>query len=467
MPKSNAEPVAPRWRQHPLLPAFWLSMAGFLTQLDVTAVVVAMPSIGSALGFGIAGYAWVMDAYSLAFTAALLAAGALADRHGRRRALLAGNALFALASLGCGLAWNGPALWAARAVQGIGAAFVVTGAIALAAQVYCEPGSRARAFGFMGVISGVAMALGPTLGGALAAAFGWRWIFLLNVPICLVVAWGVPRLITEVRASEARSDRRPLDLAGVLLATFALGVAIETLLRPGRTWMSIAAGLVLSAVLFALFAAQQRRRAQPMLDPRVFARPAVAAIAALLFAVSVGYWAVLVYLPLFLRAAFGWPAEIAGVALLAATAPMLLLPIAGGRLAARWGWRRLFTTGLAILAAGDLVLVLALASAEPMAGVLFGMVVIGSGAALVHPQLSGAVVALVPSHMAGMASAVTIVMRQAGFAIGIALLGAVLRSDAVATDYASVFGVALVASLGGLAVASLLLPAADATLTKS
>jgi EmrB/QacA subfamily drug resistance transporter len=450
------------WRSHPLLPAFTLGMAGFLTQLDVTAVVVAMPSIGSALGFGVAGYAWVMDAYSLAFTGALLAAGALADRHGRRRALLAGNLLFALASLACGLAWNGPALWAARAVQGIGAAFVVTGAIALVAQVYREPAVRSRAFGFMGVISGVAMALGPTLGGAIAAAFGWRWIFLLNVPICLLVGWGVPRLIAEARARE----RRPLDLAGVLLATLALGVAIAALLYPGRTAASIAAGLLLSGVLLALFALRQRCRA-PVLDPRVFARRAMAGIAALLFAMSVGYWSVLVYLPLFLRAAFGWPAEIAGIALLAATAPMLFLPIVGGRLASRWGWRRLFATGLAILAAGDLLLVQALAGSEPVLAVLFGMIVIGTGAALTHPQLSGAVVTLVPAHMSGMASAVTIVMRQAGFALGIAALGAVLPSDTVAASYVWVFGAAGVASLGGVAAAWLLLPAEHPTLTKS
>jgi EmrB/QacA subfamily drug resistance transporter len=449
-----------------MLPALALGMAGFLAQLDVTAVVVAMPTIGGALGFGVEGYAWVMDAYSLAFTSALLVAGALSDRHGRRRALIAGNALFALASLGCGLAGDGPALYAARVVQGIGAAFLVTGAISLVAQVYAEPTLRARAFGVMGVISGVAMALGPTLGGLIAATLGWRWIFLLNVPMCLVAAFAVPRLIAEARASEAR----PLDWPGVLLATAALGLAIETLLYPGRTAASIAVGLASSGALFVLFAALQRRRAQPMLDPAVFARRAMAGIAALLFAVSVGYWAVLVYLPLFLRAAFGWPPEVAGLALLAATAPMLVLPIIGGRLASRWGWRRLFAIGLAVLAAGDLLLALAhLGSGpDPQAQVLLGMIVIGVGVALVHPQLSGAVVALVPAGLSGMASAVTIVMRQAGFAVGIALLGAVLHAPDAAASYAWVFGAAFVASLGGVAAAWVLLPARDqSTLTNS
>lgn len=138
---------------HALLPAFALAMAAFLTQLDVTAVVVVMPAIGADLGFGLAGFAWVMDAYSLAFTGFLLVAGALADRHGRRRALLGGNILFALASLGCGLAWDGPSLWAARVAQGAGAAFVITGAMASIAGAYPEAAGRVRAFGLMGIVS--------------------------------------------------------------------------------------------------------------------------------------------------------------------------------------------------------------------------------------------------------------------------------------------------------------------------
>jgi MFS family permease len=436
----------------PVLPALALGLGAFLTQFDVTAVVVAMPAIGRDLGFGIAGHAWVMDAYSLAFTAALLAAGALADRHGRRRALLHGNALFLLASLACGLAWDGPSLWIARAVQGVGAAFVVTGAISLVAGAYPTPAGRARAFGLIGMVSGIAMALGPTLGGFVASWFGWRWIFLVNGPACLLLALAVPRLLPESRAPEAR----PIDVAGIALLTLALGAAIEGLLQARSSPLACATGLGIAAAALAAFAAQQRRRAAPILEPAVFGRPEIAAVAVVLLALSVGYWAALVYLPLFLQAAFGWGEQTVGVALLAGTLPMLVLPALGGRLAASWGWRRFFATALWACAAGGACLAAAAPGwSDPVRQVLVfaGMVAIGTGAALAHPQLSGAVIALVPADRAGMASALTVVMRQGGFALGIAALGAVLPDQTAPGGYAASFAVAVLASILGAAAA--------------
>ncbi len=432
-------------------PALALSFAGFLTQLDVTAVIVALPTIGDDLGFGLAAYAWTMDAYSLAFTATLLASGALADRHGRRRALLAGNALFAVASLACGLAWDGPSLWAARAAQGFGAAFVITGSIALTAGAYPDPADRARAFGLAGIVSGAAMAVGPSLGGIVAASLGWRWIFLANIPFCLLAAWIVPRLVAEERATGSR----PLDLAGIGLLTLALGIAIETLLA-GRTVIHLAIGTGASLLFAASFVVQQRRRPQPILDPTLLTQPALIAVALLLITVSIGYWAVLVYLPLFLTAAFGLSTAQAGIALLAATLPMVFLPPLAGRLATRWGWRALFTGGLVVIAIGDLAL--ALEPTWTMA--LLGMAIIATGAALVQSQLSGAVVTLAPPAQAGMASALTIVMRQGGFALGIAALGAALGPEQGASAYSAVFLLAAAASALGAAAALLLLPAA-------
>lgn len=429
-------------------PALALSFAGFLTQLDVTAVIVALPTIGDDLGFGLAAYAWTMDAYSLAFTATLLAAGALADRHGRRRALLAGNLMFAGASLACGLAWDGPSLWAARAAQGFAAAFVITGSIALTASAYPDPADRARAFGLAGIVSGAAMAVGPTLGGIVAASLGWRWIFLANLPFCLLAAWIVPRLVAEERATVSR----PLDLAGVALLTLALGIAIETLLA-GRTTAHLAIGTGASLLFATLLVVQQRRRPHPVLDPALLTQPALIAVALLLITVSIGYWAVLVYLPLFLTAAFGLSTAQAGIALLAATLPMVVLPPLAGHLATRWGWRTLFTAGLAVIAIGDLAL--ALEPTWTMA--LVGMAVIATGAALVQSQLSGAVVTLAPPAQAGMASALTIVMRQGGFALGIAALGAALGQEPSESGYATMFGVAASSAFVGAGSAFFLL----------
>ncbi|KAA2242347.1 MFS transporter [Salinarimonas soli] len=436
------------------LPALALGLGAFLTQFDVTAVIVALPAIGRDLGFGTAGYAWVMDAYSLVFTGTLLAAGALADRCGRRRALLAGNLVFLAASLACGLAGNGPWLWLARGAQGFGAAFVVTGAIALVSTVYPGARERARAFGLVGVVSGIAMAAGPSLGGLIAGTLGWRWIFLVNIPLCLLIAAAVPRLVPEARAGGERS----IDALGIVLLTLALGALIEALLHLCEHPAWAVGGVAACLAAGALFVVRQRRCRHPVLDPAVFARPAMAAVAGLLVALSVSYWAVLVYLPMFLRAAFGWGDDTVGLALLAATLPMLVLPARGGPLAAAWGFRRFFAGALAVTGAGALVLAAAAGGAGSASLVLAGMVLLGVGAALAHPQLSGAVVALAPPEQAGMASAVTVVMRQGGFALGIALLGATLGPAPSLEAFAWLFGLGAMGAAAGIAAAGCLEP---------
>src|SRR6185295_10142284 len=441
-----------------MMPALLLGMAAFLNNFDVTAVVIALPAVALQLGFGVAGYAWVMDAYSLAFSGALLFAGALADRYGRRRALLVGNGIFALASLACGMAWDGPTLLVARALQGIGAAFIVTGGFALIASVYVQARARTDAFALVGVMSGVAMAFGPTMGGLVSSWIGWRWIFLINLPACALVAWGAPRLVAEAREAVPR----PLDPLGVVLFTSALTALVEALLHGRASTSHMVAGLALSAVFLAAFGLQQRGRDEPILDPGIFVQRPMIGIAILLCAVSIGYWAILVYLPLFFAAAFDWSSEVAGLALLTATVPMLFLPPLGGWLVNRLGWRLHFALALGILAAGNTTIAIALisdGSAPPQIATFCGIAAIGVGVALAHPQLSGAAVSLVPPDLAGLASAVTVVMRQAGFAVGIAVLGAVLHNQESAISYVWLFSAAAGASAAGLAAALVLLPA--------
>ncbi|MGY4422892.1 MFS family permease [Bradyrhizobium sp. JR6.1] len=256
-------------QQRPALITFVLGLGAFLILFDVTAVVVAMPGIAGGLGFAVAGSAWVIDAYSLALTGALLASGALADRFGRRRAMLAGNVVFLLASIACGAGTSGPLLLAARVLQGVGAAFLSTGAIALVAGAFPHQRQRARAFGTIGMISGVAMALGPTLGGLLAAWFGWRCIFYANIPFCLTLAFAVPRVVAETH----QPGGRPLDLPGIALLTLSLGLAIDALLRHDASPIVRAAGLIASVAAAIGFVRQQWRSHNPVLDPRVFAAP--------------------------------------------------------------------------------------------------------------------------------------------------------------------------------------------------
>ncbi|MBR0893855.1 MFS transporter [Bradyrhizobium tropiciagri] len=445
---------------------FVLGLGVFLIPFDVTAVVVAMPGIARDLGFAVAGSAWVIDAYSLALTGALLASGALADRYGRRRAMLGGNIVFLLASIGCGAATSGPLLLAARVLQGIGAAFLITGAIALVAGAFPHQDQRARAFGTIGVISGVAMALGPTLGGLLAAWVGWRWIFYANIPVCLALALAVPRVVAETH----EPGGRPLDPAGIVLLTLSLGLAIDALLRHDAAPVVRAAGLIASAVAAFTFVRQQWRSAHPVLDPRVFATAPMIGVGTSLTSIQFGYWAVLVYLPLFLSTGLHVSMEVAGVALLAATLPMLLVPLLGGRFVTQWGWRRFFIVALGIIASGDVVLVVAALSADAaMRGVATaaGMLTIGIGAALANPQLGSVALALAPPAQAGMTSAMTVIVRQAGFAISIAALGAMLRTTESATAFADPFVLATFGAGAGAVAAAVLFPAAESEAMES
>lgn len=432
---------------HPMAVAWVLALSVSLANFDVTAIAVALPPIRAELGFSLSATAWVMDAYSLAFAGTLFAAGALADRFGRRRMLLLGNAGFALASLLCGLAWDGPSLWMARALQGAGAAFFVTGSLAAVSLAYptSNTAARARAFGIIGVTSGAAMALGPTLGGFVAAGFGWRWIFLINLPICALCEWTVRRVILDSRDEEGRA----LDLPGVALLTLAIALPVQALLysdgAPIWRWLATAAGLLLGGLLVW----QQKHRPKPMLDPMLFRRREAIGIGCLLLSLSAGYWATLIYLPLYLLAAFGLDVEQSGLAMLAATLPMLVLPPVGVWATQRYGWQANFTAGMLLLTLGLALLSYAAVTLASLGLVLAAMLLLASGAGLSNSQVSGALVALAPPDRAGMASAMATTLRQAGFAIGIALLGAVSGGG---LQYGLAFAVAtFAAALGALA----------------
>lgn len=444
-----AQPSVSRFGfSHPMAIAWVLALSVSLANFDVTAIAVVLPPIRAELGFSLAATAWVMDAYSLAFAGMLFAAGALADRFGRRRILLLGNTGFALASLLCGLAWDGPSLWFARALQGVCAAFYITGGLAAVSLAYptSDTAMRARAFGIIGVTGGAAMALGPTLGGFVAAGFGWRWIFLLNLPICVLVAWAVRRAITESRDAEGRA----LDMTGVALLTLAIALPVQALLHGEGAllwrWCAVAAGLLLAAALVW----QQKRRPKPMLDPALFRRREALGIGCLLLTLSMGYWATLVYLPLYLLAAFGLTVEQGGLAMLAATLPMLALPPVGVWATQRFGWRLNFTAGLLLLSIGLALLAWAVFTAASLVPVLVAMLLMASGAGISNAQVSGALVALAPPDRAGMASAMATTLRQAGFAVGIALQGAVSGGVNYAASFAVAAGAAAIGALAAV-----------------
>ena len=299
------------------------------------------------------------------------------------------------------------------------------------------------------------MALGPTLGAAISTWAGWRWIFLANLPFCLLIAIAIPRLVAEMR----EPADKPIHWPSVVILTMALGSVIEAFLLARESPLYMVLGLAMAAALFALFTKLQRHQTKPIFDPAVFASRAMTAAAILLVAVSVSYWALLVYLPPFFALAFGWTNEEAGIGLLILTLPMLVLPPIAARLTPRLGWRRLFGTALASMACGAALLMAASLAGDrslAMALALVGMTAIGAGAACAHPQLSGVVVALMPAEAAGMASALTVVARQGGFAIGVAVLGAAIALEPTSSGFAGVFAIAAAASALGAAACALI-----------
>ena len=268
----------------------------------------------------------------------------------------------------------------------------------------------------------------------------------------------MPQLVADSNGSEAR----PIDSVAIVLLTISLGLAIDALLRRDGSLTVRAASIAGSASAAFLFGWQQWRNPNPLLDPRVFKTSAMAGVGALLTTIQFGYWAVLVYLPLFLITGLHVTMEVAGVALLAATLPMLLVPLIGGRLVTYWEWRHLFTFAFGLIAIGDVLLVIAALSSGPaihLSATIFGMATIGVGAALVNPQMSGAVLALTPPAQLGMASAVTMIARQAGFAISVAVLGAMLGAVDATAAFAKPFTLAAIMALLGTTAALTLIPA--------
>jgi len=427
-----------------LIPVLLLGLAAFLSQFDVTALAVALPTMRDALHLDAADGAWIIDAYSLAFASALLPAGYLADGWGRRRILFAGLGMFAVTSAGCALSVSGGALWAWRAAQGVGAALVTCAALALLAGNYSQREDRLWAFGWMGTIVGLAMIIGPAGGGLLAAWFGWHAIFWVNPPICaflLVACW----LSLDEQRGEIGSRA---GAAAILFAVLAIvGVVWSLLEGEHRGWSSgvvVAPGVIGVGLLVALLTRLMRTSFDH------YVRPGFISVCALAALLSVAYWATLVYLPLAGSQWFGMNPAQAGVLLLAATAPMLLLPRFGAHLARRHGLGTSFALGLSAIAVGN-GLLWHVSGAPNFLGMLAGMALTGSGAGLINAQLSGAFVGLALPEWAGMGSALGITMRQLGYALGVALLGAV--ANIVATPFALSFATAGGAAIIGIALA--------------
>jgi len=413
------------WRQWITLLA--LSFSVFMISLDVTVVTVALPNIQRDFGLSMEGLQWVVSAYSLSFGSLLMAGGSFADRFGRRAVFAAGLLVFAAGSLACGLAADGVWLIVARVLQGMGAAFMSSSSAALVAGAF-EGAERPAAYGVWGAALGLGLAFGPSLGGLITEHLSWHWIFLANAPVAAAV---LPTVLLTV--AEARDpDARRVDLAGMLSFSAALGTLIYALSAgAGLGWASpTVAGLpAVSLLCFGAFYRIERRHPYPLFDLRLFALPTFVGVSIVPLAASVGYWALFVYLPLYLDRVLALPPAAVGKIMLPFTLPMLVVPPLAARLARVLAARHQFALGLALIALGDWLLAAAIGAGrgDALALPLFAA---GLGAGLINAQITSAAVSVVPVARAGMASGISATMRQVGYGLGIAALGAILGSVA-------------------------------------
>ena len=392
----------------------------FMLLLDITIVNVALPDIQGSLHSTFADLQWVVDAYALTLAAFLLTSGSLADMYGRRRLYLAGLSVFTAASALCGAAQSPLMLELSRGLQGIGGATMFSVSLALLASAF-QGKERGLAFGVWGAITGIAVAIGPIVGGALVTGLTWRWIFFVNLPI-----GGVALAVTFWKVAESRIEhaRRP-DWAGFALFTAGLAGVIYALIESGRSSLTdprVDISFAVGGVLLIAFFVAETKVPHPMFDLGLFRLPTFTGGALAAFGISVSIFSMLLYMTIYLQDVLGYSAFQTGLRLLVMSGGILAVSTLAGRLTARVPIRALIGPGLVAVGIG-LLLMRGLDASSTWTHLIPGMIVGGIGVGFINPPLASTAVGVVPPQQAGMASGINSTFRQVGISTGIALLG--------------------------------------------
>ncbi|HEY3727977.1 MAG TPA: DHA2 family efflux MFS transporter permease subunit [Solirubrobacteraceae bacterium] len=402
-----------------------VSLGLFMVVLDNLVVSVALPSIHRDLGASIQALEWTVNAYVLSYAVLLLTGAALGDRYGRKRMFMAGIALFTVSSAAAALAPSIDLLIAARAIQGVGAAIATPLTLTLLADAF-PPARRGMAIGVWSGISGVAVALGPLVGGAVVQAASWQWIFWINVPIGIAL---VP--LAALRLAESHGPSLRLDLRGLALGSTGLfGIVFGLIRSQSLGWgnTQVLASLAAGVLLTAAFIRHEQRIESPMLPMQFFARRGFAVTNAVSLAMYFGMFGSIFFLSQFLQNVLGNSPLQAGVKLLVWTgATMIVSPLAGF-FSERYGSRLFMAAGLGLqaIALGWLA---ALASVDQSYASMIGpFVLAGSGMALVFAPAANAVLASVRTDQAGQASGATNAVRELGGVLGVSVLATVFTS---------------------------------------
>jgi EmrB/QacA subfamily drug resistance transporter len=401
-------------------------LATAMLMLDIAVVNTALPRVAKELHSGLTGLQWIVDAYTLVLATVVLTAGSLADRLGRRRIFVAGIVLFTAASIVCALANSITGLDLARAVQGLGAALMFASSLALIADAYPDVAGRGGAFAVYGATIGASFALGPLIGGALTSAFSWRAVFYLNVPLGVAALAGTALWVQESREHSVRR----IDLPGLLTLTTGLLLLVLALLRGNdEGWRStqILAELIGSAVLLTVFLLIERASSAPMLPLELFRIPAFSGAQIAAFSISASFFALFVYMTLYLQDVLRLSPLEAGLVYLPSTGTLFIASAATAQLLRHVTPGALVAAGLALVSVGLGLSLLADAHSSWVA-TLPGLVVAGVGTGLFNPAVSAVALGSTPPAQSGLAAGVNDTFRHAGIAVGVAAFGALVPS---------------------------------------
>jgi EmrB/QacA subfamily drug resistance transporter len=434
-------------------PGRWVLLATVLASamalLDATAINVALPTIGADLGSSLAGLQWSVTGYTLALASLILLGGALGDRYGRRRIFVTGVVWFAAASLVCGLAQSTGQLVAARVVQGIGGALLTPGSLAIIQSSF-RPVDRARAIGLWSALGGVAGLLGPSFGGFLVDAVSWRWVFGVNAPLAVLTLLAT-RHVPESRDPTAHGR---FDVPGAVLCALALAGLTYALIAagndPGGTPVVVAGVVALAAG--AAFVVRERRTADPMLPPAMFADRQFTGANLSTLAVYGALGGASFFLVLQLQTVLGYDATLAGAAMLPSTLALILLSARAGALAQRIGPRWPMTIGPLVAATGMLLLTQVGAGSPYWTGVLPGSLLLGLGMSLVVAPLTATVLGAAPGALAGVASGVNNAVARAAQLLAVAALPVAVGLSGDDYAHPAVFSAGFTAAMAACAV---------------
>ncbi|CAI0837994.1 MFS transporter [Serratia entomophila] len=437
----NAALISTPATRHRSLALLALCLAVLVAQVDTAVVNLATRPIGEFFSASIGELQWVVDSYNLVYAVLLLTGGLLADLYGRRRVFMTGAAIFTLASLLCALAPSAAFLIGARAFAGLGAAFLLPASLAIIRVVWHDPGERGRVLGIWAACNGLAMAIGPTLGGLLILKFGWQSIFLVVIPLSLCALILAALFIPE----SAHPQDRHFDAPAQLLSAIALGGLAFAAIRANDAPAIAVLTLLVAAVAFVLFIKVETRRGSAALVPLDIFRTrefcgAIIATAGMTF----GMYSLLFLLPLTWQSTGRLDVAEAGIALMPMALAFVLTSPFSGRIEAKMGTRLMTAGGLAIIASGLLLMGLSAHQAS-LALAEMSLALTGLGMGLATGPLMGAAVGAVAAGRSGTASALINVARMAGATLGVAVLGAVFTLAHGGPD-----GLRLAMFLGGL-----------------